>query len=83
MKRWIYKLIIVVATMLLLLVAVLFKIGLDGAWCGVATVVYIGIITVCEFSLRCPYCGRWPRRGSFWAKYCPRCGAKLDEETMF
>lgn len=83
MKRWIYKLIIVVATLLLLLVAVLSKIGLSGAWCGVATVVYIGIMIVCNYSLRCPYCGRWPRRGGFLAKYCPRCGAKLDEETMF
>lgn len=83
MKRRIYKLIIVVATMLLLLVAVLSKIGLSGAWCGVATVVYIGIMIVCNFFLRCPNCGRWPSRGGFGAKYCPHCGKELDEETMF
>lgn len=83
MKRWIFKLIIVVATVLLALVAVLSQIYFGGAWCGVVTVVYIGIITACHFFLRCPNCGRWPSRGSFWAKYCPRCGHELDEETMF
>lgn len=84
MKRWIFKLIIVVATLLLALVAFLYYIGLGGDWCGVAMVVYIGIMIVCNFFLRCPNCGRWPRRGSFWAKYCSRCGQELDdEETMF
>ena len=83
MKRRIFKLIIVVATLLFLLVVVLSQFGLNRELFYLASVVYVGTIIVCEFSLRCPYCGRWPRRGSFWAKYCPRCGAKLDEETMF
>ena len=83
MKRRIFKLIIVVATLLFLLVVVLCQFGLSLEWFGLASVVYIGTIIVCEFSLRCPNCGRWPRRGSLWAKYCPRCGQNLDEETMF
>ncbi len=29
--------------------------------------------------LKCPYCGAWPRRGSFFNSYCPDCGEKYDD----
>lgn len=29
--------------------------------------------------LRCPHCGAWPRRGSFFHEFCPYCGEMLDD----
>ncbi len=46
---------------------------------------YVVIAACCVISLiltyflRCPHCGAWPRRGSFFHKYCPRCGESLDD----
>ena len=33
----------------------------------------------CIYQLRCPYCGRWPRKGDLFAAYCAGCGEKLDD----
>ena len=39
----------------------------------------IVISIVLAYLLRCPYCGRWPKKGDEWNGYCPRCGEKLDD----
>jgi hypothetical protein len=36
-------------------------------------------ILFCSYHMRCPQCGAWPVRGTFFAKYCRRCGEKLDD----
>ena len=44
----------------------------------VATVIWIVILLVLSHFLRCPHCGAYPRRGSLFHHYCPRCGEPLD-----
>ena len=41
--------------------------------------VTLAVITYLSFHLRCPHCGAWPRKGSFFHHYCPRCGGDLDD----
>ena len=51
---------------------------------GNETLAYItaGITIVgtlfCCYHMRCPHCGRWPRKGDFFAEYCAGCGEPLD-----
>ena len=33
-----------------------------------------------SYKLRCPHCGAWPRRGSLFHEFCPKCGKKLEEK---
>ena len=42
--------------------------------------VYLPIGIYLNYCQRCRHCGRWPRKGDFWAEYCPGCGKKLDDE---
>ena len=37
------------------------------------------IAVILNYFLRCPHCGAWPRKGSFFHEYCPRCGKILDD----
>ena len=37
------------------------------------------IAVVLNYFLRCPHCGAWPRKGSFFHEFCPRCGKRLDD----
>ena len=84
MKRRKYKLILAAAHILFLLVVVLIQFGLNLEWFCLASVVYVVTIIVCEFSLRCPNCGRLPKQGILWTKHCPHCGEEIDdEETMY
>lgn len=49
---------------------------------GAATIVfllYLPIAIWLNSCQRCKHCGRWPRRGEFFASYCPRCGEPLDD----
>ena len=39
----------------------------------------IVISIVLAYLLRCPYCGRWPKKGDEWNGYCPRCGEKYED----
>lgn len=32
-----------------------------------------------SYCLRCPHCGAWPRKGSLFHEYCPRCGKHLGD----
>jgi hypothetical protein len=37
------------------------------------------IAVALNYFLRCPHCGAWPRKGSFFHEFCPRCGKRLDD----
>ena len=43
-------------------------------------VCYLPIAIYLNYCQRCRHCGRWPRKGDFWAEYCPGCGKKLDDK---
>lgn len=79
MKRTIAKIVIVVGLVLALIFAVAFTaagyedVGL------VILIVYLAVLIVCSFSLRCQSCGMHLDRSTLWAKYCPHCGEKLDD----
>jgi hypothetical protein len=40
------------------------------------------IAVALNYFLRCPHCGAWPRKGSFFHEFCPRCGKRLDDRIM-
>ena len=44
-------------------------------------VIYIPIAIVLNYFQRCPHCGAWPRKGSLFDEYCPRCGGRLVKRT--
>ena len=46
----------------------------------VVLLLYLPVAIYLSYCRRCRHCGRWPRKGDFWAEYCPRCGKKMDEE---
>ena len=39
----------------------------------------VAISLVLAYALRCPHCGRWPRKGDFFDEHCPRCGEKYED----
>ena len=43
-----------------------------------ASVVYFVVSLVLLYFMRCPHCGAWPRGGTFFDEYCPKCGRRLD-----
>lgn len=45
---------------------------------GVGAVAVI-IHMVLNCFLCCPHCGAWPRKGSFFHEFCPRCGKSLGD----
>ncbi len=45
----------------------------------IAALICIGISIWLNYCLRCPHCGAWPRKGSLFHEYCPRCGKHLGD----
>ena len=66
-----------VAMLILLLVIRVFRIHVIAIFVvgGIAMAVHIFL----DYKLRCPHCGRWPRKGSWVHEFCPRCGNPLDD----
>ena len=42
-------------------------------------IIYLPFAIYLNYCQRCPHCGAWPRKGSFFDEYCPRCGEPLDD----
>lgn len=80
MKRSVAKIayiLSIVVGMLLMMVCAIAKLDILVFLCAVVTVV--ANAAYCYF-LRCPECGRWPRKGTIFTTYCPHCGEPLNDE---
>lgn len=78
MRRSTAKILQVVNLIGMFILMLLFHESGEGSMILIALVA-IGISIWLSYCLRCPHCGAWPRKGSFFDQYCPRCGNSLDE----
>lgn len=75
-KYFIATLVFLVVSILLMSVGVHF---LGEEICIIAfLVLFVGysIFTICQKIYKCPLCGSFMGRRSFWDRYCPRCGGQ-------
>ena len=68
---------IVVILVALVIIAVLMFANRKSA-ATVVLFVWLGVQMFFNYLLRCPNCGAWPGRYSFFQQYCPRCGEPLE-----
>ena len=78
MKRGLLKTLQLINVVVMVILMLVFRkwdvvVYLVGGVCIVLSIV------LCYF-LRCPHCGRWPRKGDFWNEFCPGCGYRLSDE---
>ncbi len=45
----------------------------------IVALIALGISLYLNQCLRCKHCGRWPRKGDWMDKYCPKCGEPYEE----
>ena len=79
MKRSVAKLLSVISVIIWVIVAFAFAASGNKGAVIISLLVYFPVIMVLNHFQRCPHCGAWPRRGSFFHEYCPHCGKPLDE----
>ena len=80
MSRSTAKFLSVIFAIALILICVFMIPSGNEAGAIIACLVYLPIGIYLNYCQRCRHCGRWPRKGDFWAEYCPGCGKKLDDE---
>lgn len=62
------------------MMALVLYIGIQKLFLGyIAIIAILGGTILSYYLLRCPGCGRWANRRSFFLKYCPHCGKKLED----
>ena len=79
MDRSLAKLILLIGTVVMLVLALVFSINQMPVASVVLAVVWIVFYCVLARFLRCPKCGRMPGRDGLFAQYCPRCGEPLED----
>lgn len=67
------------------LLAVFYIFGLLETWFGIAimSVLSVGVIVAILIIWRCPYCERLLPIRWLEPKFCPNCGAQLDDEDDY
>ena len=80
MKRSTAKLLSVICGIIAVVIACLFIPSGNKVAMTLVFLVYLPIGIWLNYMQRCPHCGRWPRKGDFFAQYCSGCGMPLDDE---
>ena len=79
MSRSTAKILSVISAITVVIICLLFvPSGNQGAM-TIVVLLYMPFAIWLNSKQRCPHCGRWPRKGDFWAEYCRSCGEKLDD----
>ena len=78
MSRGTAKILEIVSAVAFVLLMILFAKTGNVVGAIIAVAVYVPIGRYLRYCQRCRHCGRWPRKGDFWAEYCSRCGEKLE-----
>lgn len=79
MKRWVVKLLSVLNAIIMIIAALICEANGNRNASITVMMIAIAVAIVLLWFLRCPHCGAWPRRGSFFQRYCPYCGEMLDD----
>ena len=79
MRRTTAKLLTIISTVVVILITLLLAPSGNTALMTVIVILYFPILIYLNYCQRCKHCGRWPRRGDFFAEYCAGCGEKLDD----
>ena len=79
MRRSVAKLLILLDIIVMLVASIVCKITGSGALFLIILACLVVWAVLAQF-LRCPNCGRLPRRGGLFDEYCSHCGECLDFE---
>jgi len=79
MNRGLAKLLSIISIVVLLILTFFFATSQNLGAMYTSMAIWFVVYLVLMYFQRCPHCGAWPRRGSFFDNYCPRCGNYLDE----
>lgn len=77
MSRGLAKILQIMNIIAMVVLMLLFRENKLAMYAVVAACCVIAVIL--NYFLRCPHCGAWPRKGSFFHEFCPRCGKILDD----
>ena len=77
MSRTILKALYIVDLIAMFILFCVFRTNLVALYTVAGVAIALGLFL--SYKLRCPHCGAWPRKGSLFHEYCPKCGQPLDE----
>ena len=80
MRRGIAILLSVVSMHLAIVLGIIFSFSGKQFVTYIIFAVYVPVALILNYFQRCPNCGAWPSKGSFFHEYCPRCGAHFSDE---
>ena len=78
MSRSLAKLLSVICAITAIVICCLFILSGNNIAMTIVLIIYLPIAIVLNYFQRCRHCGRWPRKGDFFAEYCAGCGKPLD-----
>ena len=79
MRRSTAKILSVISAIAVVIICLLFAPSGNTGAVAVVFLLYLPFGIWLNSKMRCPHCGRWPRKGDFWAEYCAGCGEKLED----
>ena len=77
MNRSSVKALYIVDLIAMIILFYVFRTSLVAIYIVAGVAIALGLFL--SYKLRCPHCGAWPRKGSLFHEYCPKCGQPLDE----
>ena len=77
MSRTMLKALYIVDLIAMFILFCVFRTNLVALYTVAGVAIALGLFL--SYKLRCPHCGAWPRKGSLFHEYCPKCGQPLDE----
>lgn len=80
MSRSIAKVLSVISVIAVFILVFVFAANQNETAMYITMAIWFVIYLVLMYFQRCPHCGAWPRKGSFFDEYCPRCGGSLYDE---
>ena len=79
MRRSTAKILSVISMILAVVLCFLFIPSGNTTAMIIVFIAYLPIAIVLNYFQRCRHCGRWPRKGDFFAEFCAGCGHALED----
>lgn len=77
MKRTFARILYFASLMIGLLMALIFVSTDHNKLAFIPLIATVGGMILSFYLLRCPYCGRWPTKRSFFSNLCTHCGKEM------